>query len=129
MPSPRPSPLGSALVATFDALPDQLSRTIRDRIDPAWIEQALRQGEGISVRRRKMPADVVVWVMLGACLFAAMSFAEMLKSFGLVPLTRPGNPQPLPTSGAINAGALRFEGEPVRGVVVVEQVLGVMLRG
>jgi hypothetical protein len=61
MPPPSPAPLESALVATFDALPDQLAGTIRDRIDPAWIEQALAKGEGVSVRRRKMPADVVVW--------------------------------------------------------------------
>lgn len=111
MPSHTPSPLESALVATFDALPDQLSRTIRDRIDPAWIEQALLQGEGISVRRRKMPADVVVWLVLGACLFASMSFVEVLRSFGLVPLTRRGNPQTLPTSGAISQARARVGGE------------------
>lgn len=73
MSSPAPSPLESALVATFNVLPDQLARTVRDRIDPAWIEQALREGEGISVRRRRMPAEVVVWMVLGACLFAGMS--------------------------------------------------------
>lgn len=111
MSSPSPSPLESALVATFSALPDQLARTIRDRIDPAWIEQALQKGEGISVRRRKMPADVVVWMVLGACLFAGMSFVEVLKSFGLVPLTKRGNPQSLPTSGAITRARERVGGE------------------
>lgn len=105
------SPLESALVATFDALPDQLARTVRDRIDPAWIEQALREGEAVSVRRRKMPADVVVWMVLGACLFAGMSFVEVLRSFGLVPLTRRGNPQLLPSSGAIARARERIGGD------------------
>lgn len=111
MSSPSPSPLESALITTFDAVPDKLARTLRDRIDPAWVQQALERGEGISVRRRKMPADVVVWMVLGACLFAGKSFVEVLRSFGLVPPTRRGNPQTLPGSGAVAQARKRIGGE------------------
>lgn len=106
-----PSRLQSALVSTFQVLPDPLARTLRDRIDPAWIAQALAEGDGISVRRRKMPADVVVWMVLGACLFAGMSFVDVVQQYGLTLLTRRGNPQPLPTSGAIARARQRVGSE------------------
>lgn len=110
MATSSPSPLESALVATFEALPDHLARTLRDRIDPTWIQQALVQGEGVSVRRRKMPADVVVWMVIGACLFAGMSFVDVLEHFGLTPPTRRGSPQVLPTSGAVARARERVGG-------------------
>ena len=38
-------------------------------IDPAWIEQALAATDKASIRRRKLPADHAVGLVIGFALF------------------------------------------------------------
>lgn len=93
--------LASALRSTTVALHADRLRSIRERIDPDWVSRAIERGEALSVRRRKMPPDVVVWLILGVCLFGGKSFADVVRSLGLVAPTRRGTVQALPTSGAV----------------------------
>lgn len=38
-------------------------------IDPSWIDEALRQIGTVSLRRRRLPAERMVWVVIGLALF------------------------------------------------------------
>jgi hypothetical protein len=54
---------------TLDRVPNDLSR-LSELIDPAWIEQALQATGKASIRRRKLPAEHVVWLVIGLALLA-----------------------------------------------------------
>lgn len=75
--------------------------TITQHIDPAWIEQALQQTGTVSIRHRRLPAQQVVWLILGMALFADRSIASVMSHLRLYG-KNPGTPmeQP-PTPGAI----------------------------
>lgn len=38
-------------------------------LDPAWIDQALQQTGTVSLRRRRLPAERMVWLVIGLALF------------------------------------------------------------
>jgi hypothetical protein len=78
-----------------------LFRSAKDRIDPAWIQEALERGECVGMRRRKLPADVVVWLVIAVCLLAHKSFADVVRTMGVTVPTRRGNAQAPPSSGAV----------------------------
>lgn len=75
--------------------------TITQHIDPAWIEQALQQTGTVSIRHRRLPAQQVVWLILGMALFADRSIASVMSHLRLygknagTPMDQP------PTPGAI----------------------------
>lgn len=87
------SPLEQALCAT--AL-DEVLRALNElgpegglerfaaSIDPEWIEQALDATGSASVRRRKLPAEQVVWLVVGMCLFADRSIVDVVDHLKLV---------------------------------------------
>jgi hypothetical protein len=105
--------LASSLLSTAAALHVDRLRSIRERLDPAWITHAIERGEAISVRRRKMPLDVVVWLVVGISLFGEKNFVEVLRLLGLTPPTRRGNAQVLPTTSAIAQARQRLGAAPM----------------
>ncbi len=59
-------------------------------IDPAWIAEALAATGTASVRRRKLPAEHVVWLVIGMGLFHDRSIAQVVQHLDLVLPTRNG---------------------------------------
>ena len=53
-------------------------------IDPGWIAAALAATETASVRRRKLPAEHVVWLVIGMGLFHDRSIAQVVQHLDLV---------------------------------------------
>ena len=53
-------------------------------IDPEWIAAALAQTGTASVRRRKLPAADVVWLVIGMGLFRDRPIAQIVDDLGLV---------------------------------------------
>ncbi|MEO7036716.1 MAG: transposase domain-containing protein, partial [Polyangiaceae bacterium] len=41
----------------------------RRHLDPSWIEQALAATGTATIRKRRLPVETVVWVVLGIALF------------------------------------------------------------
>ena len=111
--------LADTLPATLDQCSAQILATARERIDPAWIEEALTRAGVVSVRRRKLPADIVVWLVIGACLIAGRAFDEVLRYLGLTPTTRRSNVQVPPGSGAIAEARTRLGDQAMREVFAV----------
>jgi transposase IS4-like protein/DDE family transposase len=59
-------------------------------IDPAWIAEALAATGTASVRRRKLPAEHVVWLVIGMGLFQDRSIAQVVQHLDLVLPARTG---------------------------------------
>jgi hypothetical protein len=50
------------------ALPDSLEG-LKQHLDPAWIEEALTWAGTTTIRRRRLPAEQVVWLVIGMALY------------------------------------------------------------
>lgn len=64
-------------------------------IDPAWIEQALHATGKASIRRRKLPAEHAVWLVIGLALFRHMPLWQVVQEMAL---TLDGQDLPVPSS-------------------------------
>lgn len=77
-------------------------------IDPEWIEEALTFTGKASIRRRKLPADSVMWLVVGMALFRDRSIANVVDHLDLV---APGVESLAPS--AIPAARARLSWEPM----------------
>src|SRR5437867_6742557 len=59
-------------------------------IDPAWIAEVLAATGTASVRRRKLPAEHVVWLVIGMGLFHDRTIAQVVQHLDLVLPARNG---------------------------------------
>ena len=53
-------------------------------IDADWVKQAIEQHCPVSLRRRKLPAESVVWLVVGMALLRDHSIAEVVRRLDLV---------------------------------------------
>src|SRR2546430_3659593 len=53
-------------------------------LDAEWIERALQATDKASVRRRKLPAEYVVWLVIGMGLLRDRSIQEVVRHLDLV---------------------------------------------
>lgn len=49
----------------------------------AWIEESLACTGTASIRRRRLPAEQVVWLVIALALYRGTSMSEVLESLGL----------------------------------------------
>jgi Insertion element 4 transposase N-terminal len=63
---------------------------LRASLDPCWIEEALEATGTATLRRRRLPAEQVVWLVLGMALYRDRPIDELVERLDLV----------LPSSGA-----------------------------
>lgn len=52
-------------------------------LDPEWIEEALAATGTATIRRRRLPAEQVVWLVIGMCLFRDLSMRELVATLDL----------------------------------------------
>lgn len=64
-------------------------------IDPAWIAQALQATGKASIRRRKLPAEHAVWLVIGLALFRQMPLWQVVQEMAL---TLDGQELPAPSA-------------------------------
>lgn len=64
------------------ASPDDLS-VFQKELPLEWIEQALKQTGKASIRRRKLPAELVVWLVVGLGLYRNRSISEVVSKLDL----------------------------------------------
>jgi hypothetical protein len=53
-------------------------------LNPEWIEQALTATGSVTVRKRKLPAEQVLWLVLGMALYRDRPIAELVERLDLV---------------------------------------------
>jgi hypothetical protein len=61
-----------------------------ETLDAAWIAQALQATGTATIRRRKLPAEYVVWLVIGMGLLRDRSIREVVRHLDLVLPTRGG---------------------------------------
>jgi hypothetical protein len=69
------------LAATF-ASPPTLE-DFRRRIDPTWIDEALVASGTATVRRRRLPAEQVIWIVLGMGMFRDRPIEDVVSKLDL----------------------------------------------
>lgn len=52
-------------------------------LDPTWIDAALAATGTATIRRRRLPAEQVVWLVIGMCLFRDLSMREVVATLDL----------------------------------------------
>lgn len=52
-------------------------------LDPAWIEEALTATGTATIRRRRLPAEHVVWLVVGMCIFRDLPLHELVATLDL----------------------------------------------
>ena len=95
-------------VATF-AHPDSVDR-FRQDLDPQWIEEALTATGTATLRRRRLPAEQVVWLVLGMALFRDRSILEVVSKLDLA---LPGPRGPTAAPSAVSQARTRLGPEPL----------------
>ena len=83
----------------------------RASIDPKWVQQALAVTGTATLRRRRFPAEQVVWLVLGMALFRDLSIVEVVKHLVLV---LPGSGVRAVADSAVAQARARLGPSPLR---------------
>ena len=70
--------LGQALAAAAEFAEPSSFEQLGRHLDPAWIERALRATGTTTIRRRRLPAEQVVWLVIGMGLYRAESIERVV---------------------------------------------------
>jgi hypothetical protein len=57
---------------------------LRASLDPCWIDEALEATGSATLRRRRLPAEHVVWLVLGRALYRGRPIDELVERLDLV---------------------------------------------
>ena len=90
--------LSSQLRATTDVLPVAGLDRLAEHLPLAWIEQALSATGTTSIRRRRLPAEQVVWLVIALALYRQQSMPEVPAKLDLA--------LPCPVSPAVSKSAV-----------------------
>jgi hypothetical protein len=94
--------LGRALAAVGTGERPASFEVFADSLDPQWIEAALAATGTATVRRRKLPAEQVVWIVIGMALFRDRSIQEVVLHLDLgLPDRAPTSRRAVATSSAV----------------------------
>jgi hypothetical protein len=84
---------------------------IQASIEPDWIEEALEATGTATLRRRRLPAEQVVWLVLGMALYRNRPIDEVVAKLDLA---LPGRRGPTPAPSAVAQARGRLGAEPMR---------------
>lgn len=114
--------LASSLVALGDGTLTASFEGLRSHIDVEWIEWALAQNGVATLRRRKLPAPQVVWLVIGMALYRDRPIPEVVHRLNLVMPAEGGERQTI-AKGALPPARDRVGAEPLRAL------FGITVRG
>lgn len=102
--------IGTALALLPSIAPEQVPR-FREHIPEEWIEEALISTGTATLRRRRLPAEQVIWLVLGMGLMRDRSILDLVDKLDLaLPAGKRGGPA---SSGVTQARA-RVGDEPLQ---------------
>jgi hypothetical protein len=102
---------GSLKTVSVFATPEQFE-SIRQHIDPAWVAEALAATGTATVRKRRLPAEQVVWLVIGMAMFRKWPIADLVGKLNLV---LPGSRATVVPSAVAEARA-RVGAEPLEQI-------------
>jgi len=105
--------LASSLVAIGDGtLPDSFEG-LKSQFDASWIQSALQQTGVATLRKRKLPAEQVIWLVIGMALYRDRPIDDVVRGLDLVLPGEDGRQRRI-TKGAIPQARDRVGAEPLR---------------
>lgn len=112
--------------------PDGLARMSLS-LPTDWIEAALLQEGIMTLRKRRIPASAVIWLVIGMALIRGFPIPEVAKSLELIPPSKAGKPGVAPSAltqarARIGPGPLRWLFEKVARWAV-QKVLSTKWKG
>lgn len=102
--------LGKALQHVAETPHPETLDSFRSRIDSAWIQQALRATGTATVRRRRLPAEQVIWLVLGMAYLRDRAIVEVVDSLDLA---LPGGRSTPVAPSAVSQARGRLGAEPL----------------
>lgn len=103
--------LGENLLAGVDERTASFE-IFRDSIDPAWITAALEATGTATIRRRKLPAEYVIWLVIGMGLLHDRAITEVVRHLDLV-LPTPEGGRGTVSGAAVAQARTRLGPEPL----------------
>ena len=97
-----------ASIAAYGA-PGALDR-LKEHLDPTWVEDALTWSGTTSIRRRRLPADQVVWLVIGMALYRNEPIEHIVD---MLDLALPDKKDTLVAKSAIAQARRRLTEEPL----------------
>lgn len=105
--------LASSLVAIGDGtLPDSYEG-LKSHFNAGWIESALGRSGVATLRKRKLPAEQVIWLVIGMALYRDRPIDDIVRALDLVLPGEDGQLRAV-TKGAIPQARDRVGAEPLR---------------
>lgn len=105
--------LGTELGEIFESGIPEAFDHFRSELDEQWIDDALRATGKASIRRRKLPAQIAIWLVIAMCIFRDRSIAEVVSHLSLV-LPQFGERRGSVASSAISKCRNRLGPEPLK---------------
>lgn len=102
--------LATALREVADLAPAPTLQQFRHDLDPTWIDEALVVTGTATLRRRRLPAEQVVWLVLGMALYRDRSVVEVAATLDLA---LPGARGPSAAPSAVSQARTRLGAEPL----------------
>jgi hypothetical protein len=106
--------LGAALATVAAGERPPSFDVFRETLDPAWIAAALRATGKATIRRRKLPAERVLWLVIGMALFRDRSIHEVVRHLDLVLPTARGRGSA--SGSAVAQARTRLGPEPLQAL-------------
>jgi hypothetical protein len=101
--------LDKAIASVAALVPEQFN-DLRRHIDPIWVLQALEDTGTVTLRKRKLPAEQMVWLAIGMALFRNRRIDEVVRQLELnVSVT-----QPSISPAAVAQARVRLGAEPMQ---------------
>jgi hypothetical protein len=100
--------LEQSLQQVADVTPESFA-DVRRHIDPVWIEQALEATGKTTIRKRRLPAIQVIWLVIAMALFRNKAIVEIVEKLDLA---LPG-PAPVVANSAVPSARARLGAEPM----------------
>jgi len=84
---------------------------IRKNLDPAWIDEALEATGTATLRRRRLPSEQVIWLVIGMALYRDRPITDLVAKLDL---SLPGRRGPVVAPSAIPKARQRVGEDPLR---------------
>jgi len=105
--------LASSIVAIGDGTLPASFEGLKSHLDLEWINSSLHRSGVATVRRRKLPADQIVWLIVGMALYRDRPIPEIVNRLNLV-LPEEDGRRGTVTKGAIPKARDRVGADPLR---------------
>jgi transposase IS4-like protein len=105
--------LTSSLLALGEGTLPASCAGLKSQVDVEWVRAALERSGVVTVRKRKRPAEPVVWLVIGRALYRNRLIPSVVNGLNLVLPERDGRPGPVAQS-AIPPARDRVGEEPLR---------------